>query len=101
MKKISEEDLLKIKLQIAHVTNYYRKKYNVGIATHKSIDGLILTMTFDKRFYVTSSVKILTEEFEDVYVAFGADGFTNYWQNKLERLIGRLNCELLKYGVQI
>ena len=101
MKKISEEDLFKIKKQIAYVTNYYRKKYNVGIATYRSIDGLILTMTFDKRFYVTSSVKILTEEFEDVYVAFGADGFANYWQNKLERLMGRLNCELLKYGVQI
>ena len=101
MKKISEEDLLKIKQQIAYVTNYYRKKYNVGIATHKSIDGLILTMTFDHRIHVTSSLNILTEEFEDVYVAFGADGFTNYWQNKLERLMGRLNCELLKYGVQI
>ena len=23
------------------------------------------------------------------------------WENKLERLMGRLNCELLRYGVQI
>ena len=101
MKKISEEDLFKIKQQIAYVTNYYRKKYNVKIATHRNVDGLILTMTFDHRIHVTSSLNILTEEFENVYVAFGADGFTNYWQNKLERLMGRLNCELLKYGVQI
>ena len=101
MKKISEEDLLKIKLQIAHVTNYYRKKYNVKITTHRCVDGLILTMTFDHRIRVTSGLNILTEEFEDVYVAFGVNGFKNYWQNKLERLMGRLNCELLKYGVQI
>ena len=101
MKKISKDDLLKIKLQIAYVTNYFREKYNVGIATHKCGDSLMLTMTFDKHFYVASNLTILADEFEDVYIAFGVNGFTNYWQDKLNILIDKLNCELIRYKMQI
>lgn len=100
MKKISEEDLLKIKQQIAYVTNYYRKRYNVKITSNAINTGLLLTMKFD-RFPDQVGMLILTDEFEQIYIAFGAEGFANYWQDKLNQLWLQLDFQLRKYGVQI
>ena len=102
MERINKEDLLKIKMQIEYVTNAYQKAYPIKISSEKKEKGLVITMKL-MGLPCDSAVDIYisSDEFGDIYKAFGADFYATYWKDVLMKLKDKLNNKLIKWGLYI
>lgn len=102
MERINKEDLLKIKMQIEYVTNAYRKTYPIKISSEKKEKGLIITMKLMGLPCDSAvDVYISSDEFGDIYKAFGTDFYATYWEDVLMKLKNKLNNRLIKWGLYI
>ena len=95
---MNKEDLLKIKTQVEYVTNKFRENYPVTISSEKKEKGLIVTMKI-KGFLCITTTYISSDEFGDVYNAFGADYYSIYWTDILTKLKDKLSSSTIKYGI--